>query len=316
MGRALGANAKAVAVFETTPGTVPGSGAAWGKIPFVSHSLGEERGLLPSDLLGQGREMLDPVSDVANNDGDFVVPVDVRNFGKWLKLFMGAPATTGAAGAFTHVFTSGGAALPSMSIEIGAPEVPAFSVHRGVRGNQMRIPMQRSGLLNATLSMIAIGETDPAAATVGAASPTEMAVLRFPQAVGYVKKDGVALGSVVSAGLTFSNDLEKIETIQPDGRIEDSDPGQAMMSGDIVVRFKDTLLLAAASTSPPTPVALEFGWVLGAYSLIFSLPRVFLPRPKRPITGPKGIQATYNWQGSGALGYVLTATLSNDVTSY
>jgi hypothetical protein len=316
MGRALGANAMAVAAFETTPGAVPGAAAAWGKIPFVSHSLGEERGLLASDLLGQGREMLDPVADVANNDGDLVVPVDVRNFGKWLKLFLGAPATTGATGAFTHVFTSGGASLPSMSLEVGAPEVPAYSVHRGVRGNQMRIPLQRSGLLNATLSMIAIGETDPVAETVGPASPTELAVLRFPQAVGYVKKDGVALGSVVSAGLTLSNDLEKIETIQPDGRIEDSDPGQVMMSGDIVVRFKDTLLLAAASTSPPTPIALEFGWVLGAYSLVFSLPRVFLPRPKRPVTGPKGIQATFNWQGSGALGHVLTATLSNDVSTY
>jgi hypothetical protein len=315
MARGLGANAKTIAVFESTVGTVPNAVAAWGTIPFVSHSLGEERNLLASDLLGRGRETDDPTPDVANNDGDIVVPVDVRNFGKWLKLFLGAPTTTGS-GDYTHEFASGISALPSMSIEIGAPEVPAFSVHRGVRGNQMRIAMSRSGLLNATLSLIAIGETDPVNASVGDLTPTEMAVLRFPQATGYVKKDDTQLGSVVGADFTYSNDLEKVETIQPDGRIEDSDPGQAMMSGSVTVRFKDTTLLDAAVTDPPTPIELEFGWTTGDFSLLFNMPRVFLPKPKRPITGPKGIQAVFNWQASGALGNALTATLVNDIASY
>lgn len=316
MGRATGANARAVACFETTPGTVPAAGAAWGKIPFVSHNLGEERPLITSDLLGRGREMDDPVPDVATNDGDIVVPVDVRNFGKWLKLCFGAPTTTGATDAYTHVFTSGAASLPSMSIEIGAPEVPAFSVHRGARLNQLKIAMARSGLLNATCSLICIGETAPTAATVGAASPTEMAVLRFPQAVGSVKLDGALLGSVVSAEFTYSNDLEKVETIQPDGRIEDSDPGQAMMSGTVTVRFANTTLLDKATADPPVPVELEFGWETGDYSLIFNVGRVFLPKPKNPISGPKGIQAAFNFQASGALGHVVTVTLANDIASY
>lgn len=28
----------------------------------------------------------------------------------------------------------------------------------------------------------------------------------------------------------------------------------------------------------------------------------FLPRPKRPITGPNGIQVAFNWQSSGKNG--------------
>lgn len=317
MGRAIGANARVVGVFEAAvPGIVPSSAAAWFKIPLASHSLGEERPLIASDLIGQGRETQDPTPDVATNDGDLVVPVDVRNFGAWLKLFFAAPATSGSAGAYTHVFTSGAAVLPSMAIEVGAPEVPSFSVNRGAKGNQLKIGMSRSGLLNATVSLIAIGETDPVTATVGAVSPVERAVLRFPQATGSIKKDGVLLGSVVAADFTFSNDLEKVETIQPDGRIEDSDAGNVMMSGSLTVRFKDNVLKAAASTSPPTPVALEFGWTTGTYSLIFSIPRVFLPKAKNPITGPKGIQAVFNWQASGAGGHAVTCTLITDVAAY
>jgi len=314
--RARGSNAVVAGSFEATPGVVPANSDAWFAIPLVSHSLGEERPLISSDLLGQGREMQDPVMDVATNDGDVVVPVDVRNFGRWLRLFFGDPAVTGA-GTFTHVFKSGLAVLPSMSIEVGSPEVPAFSVNRGARGNQLRIAQTRSGLLNATCSLICIGETDPVPATVGAAVPAALATTRFPQATGSVKKDGVLLGSVVGADFTFSNQLEKVETIQPDGRIEDSDPGMAMMSGSVTVRFKDLALLSAASSSPPAPVELAFGWTVGEFSLVFVVPRVFLPRPKRPITGPNGIQAQFNWQAAkGAGGNSVVITLVNDVPSY
>jgi hypothetical protein len=315
MARARGANAKAFGAFETTPGTVPAGGSSWFGIPFVSHTLGEERPLIPSDLLGMGREMQDPTPDVATNDGDIVVPVDVRNFGHMLKLFFGAPVTTAVSSLEQHVFTSGAASLPSMSVEIGAPEIPAYTVHRGVRGSQLRISMSRSGLLNATCSLIAIGETAVSGTSAAGGSATaSLPIQRFPQATGYVKKDGSVLGSVVSTDFTFSNGLEKVETIQADGRIEDSDPGMITMSGTTTVRWKDTTLMAAASAG--TPIELDFGWAVSTFGLIFACPRIFLPPAKRPISGPNGIQATYQWQASGATAASVVATLTNDVTSY
>ena len=315
--RARGSNIRVIGSFETgVPGTVPAAADPWFTIPLVSHSLGEERPLIASDLLGQGREMADPTPDVATNDGDMVIPMDVRNIGRWLRLFFGDPATTGS-GPYTHVFKSGAAQLPSLAIEVGSPEVPAFSVHRGVRGNQLRIPMARGGLLNATASLIAIGETTPVAASVGAASPTTLATTRFPNAVGYIKKDGVLLGSVVNSEFTYSNNLEKVETIQPDGRIEDSDPGMAQMSGSVTVKFKDKVLLDAATASPPVPMELAFGWTTGAHSLVFTVGSVFMPLAKRPVTGPNGIQAQFNWQASkAASGNAVVVTLVNDVPSY
>lgn len=87
------------------------------------------------------------------------------------------------------------------------------------------------------------------------------------------------------------------------------------MTGELTMRF-DRLDLYDASVDG-TPIDLEFGWKRGATSsLIFTVPRVFLPRVKRPISGPGGIQATSNWQASGAGGHTLTAVLTNDVASY
>ncbi len=312
MGRAIGSNAKIAGVFETTPGVTPNAG--FFSIPLASHTMGEERPLIASDLLGLGREPQDPIADVATDTGDMVVPVDVRNFGHWLKLAFGAPTeATGSGGEEVHTFASGAASLPSMSIEIGAPEVPAFSVNYGARLNQLKIGLARSGLLNATCSLIAIGETTPVGATVMPA-PAILPVLRFAQATGSIIKDGAALASVVAADLSFSNNLDPVETIKADGRIEDSDPGMVMASGSLTVRFRDTVLMNAASAG--TPCQLSFGWTNGPHSLLFNLPRVFLPPAKRPISGPKGITAQFNWQASGALAASMTAILTNDVVSY
>jgi hypothetical protein len=165
MARSQGARAQLASAFELVYGTAPASGFA--KLPFVSSSLGSEQGLIASDLLGQGRDPSEPIRDVINVDGDIVVPVDLRNFGHWLKLLFGDPTTTGT-GPYTHSFESGGWDLPSMAVEIGMPEVPYFGMCTGVRADSMTFRMQRSGPANATLACVAQGEAKAAVSGAGA----------------------------------------------------------------------------------------------------------------------------------------------------
>lgn len=313
MARARGSNAIMAAAFEATYGTRPSTG--YMKLPFVSSNLGEEQGLIGSDLLGYGREALPPSRDVINNDGDVVVPLDLRNTGQWLKLFMGAPVTATVSGAQEHVFSSGAVSLPSMTIEVGLPEVPSYGKNFGVRGNTFRVQMQRSGLLTATLGLIAQGEVKDA--TSGAGTPTEAAIERFSPFQGAITRAGTALASVTAADFTYSNQLEKVETIRADGRIEDADPGMVMMSGSITTRFANTTLLDQATSG--APVELTFGWVTDATrSLVFRVPAVYLPRAKTPVTGPNGVQATFQWQAAKdtVTGKTVIVTLRNNVTSY
>ncbi|MER2520946.1 MAG: phage tail tube protein [Bdellovibrionales bacterium] len=313
MSRAYGANAQLLGKFETTYGTPPSGNYI--KFPFVSSQLGSEQGLIASDLLGQGRDPSQPIRDVIKVEGDIVVPVDLRNFGHWLKALFGVPVTTGVSAPFTHTFTSGASSLPSLSLEVGMPEVPAFFLNAGVRVNSAQMSFAQSGAASATLNCIAQGETR--ATTSGGGTPTSAAQTRFNQFQGSIKKDGVALANVTGAQVTYTNNLERITTIRADGKIDGVDPTIAALTGTLDTRFADTALIDAATSN--TPVELEFGYVIDTdHSLLFTAHEVYLPKPKLGLSGPAGVQANFNWQAakSATAGCMLTVTLKNDVESY
>ncbi len=312
MARAQGARALMALAFETTYGTPPASGFT--RMPFASTSLGAEQPLLNSELLGYGRDPLAPIKDAVTADGDVVVPLDAEAFGFWLKAAFGDPTTTGT-GPWTHEFQSGSWTLPSMSIETGMPEVPRYAMYSGCVLDQITWQMQRSGLLTATARLVAQGET--VGTTTSAGTPTALELKRFGHFNGSITRNGSALGNVVSAEITYANNLDRIETIRSDGRIEGADPGMAALSGRVEVRFADTALITQAIDG--TPCELVFAWSLGANaSFTFTAHAVYLPRPRIEIPGPQGIQATFDWQAAKAvsLSRMCTAVLVNTVVSY
>ncbi|WP_300115248.1 phage tail tube protein [Sphingobium sp.] len=310
MGFAMGINSVMHVAQETTYGVTPAGGFL--KLPFVSSDLSEERPLLEDDLLGFGREGLDPSYDVATDNGDIVVPVDSGAFSFWMKAMFGAPVTSGT-GPYTHIFESGKSALPSHSIEIGHPDVPAYSVHYGAYANQMRIAMARGGMLNATISMIAQGESQFTTTSV-AGTPSSRFGGRFAQATGVIKRDGVALGNIVSADIAISNGLDPIEVIRNDGRIGGAVPGVVQASIRFTARFDSLDLMNAATNGAPVNLD-EVGWERTTNSVKFSFPRVFMPRVKRSVSGPNGITQDFNCQASGATGHKVTATVVSNIAT-
>jgi len=313
MGRAAGINALMSLAFEATYGTAPTNG--FRRVPFISTTLGAEQGLLPDDMLGYGRDPLPPSRDVVNAGGDVVVPVDLRNFGHWLKLLLGAPTTTTAASVYTHVFTSAKLTLPSASVEISHPEVPSNAMNKGVMANSLAIRMQRSGQAQATIGLISQSEVVSGAS--GAGTPTTLDVTRFSQFQGAVKRAGAELANIVSAEMTFSNNYETIEVLRNGGLIAGGDPGKATFNASLTARFDSLDLYNLAVAGMATD--LEFSYTINASNkLTLTLPAVYLPVPKRPVTGPTGVQATFTVQGARpAPGTaMLTATLINDVASY
>lgn len=312
MARARGQNAIMALAFETTYGTPPATG--YKAVPFVSSQLGAEQGLIESDLLGYGRFPQDPTYDIVTNDGDVVVPLDARSLGNWLRLLLGSATTSGATGAFQHTFSSGQQALPTASIEIGHPDAGKYSTHYGVGANTMQIQMQRSGLASATFGMIAKGETVMAnASSAGVITPITT-LTRFAAASGSISVDGAVVGDVVSANINFSNGLDKNETIRADSEIGGIDPGMPSASMSLVTKFADVTLYNKATSK--TPVAVALTWTLGALALKIEYGRLYLPRAKKPISGPGGIQAEFNGIGSAGGAPLFMATLFNDVASY
>ena len=96
--------------------------------------------------------------------------------------------------------------------------------------------------------------------------------------------------------MTYSNNLEKIETIRDDGLIEGADP-QRRAHRPIDVRFADTTLIDLAAGG--TPVDLEFAYTLSAQAkLVLTAHEVYLPKPKLAVEGPGGVQASFDFRGA------------------
>jgi hypothetical protein len=320
MARAQGARSQLAVAFETTYGTAPGSG--FSRLPFASVTLGSAQPLLQNELLGYGRDPLAPVKDAISVDGDIAVPICARTFGFWLKGAFGQPDSDAIldeadepTGLCTHVFESGSWTLPSLSIEKQLPDVPRFEMFSGCVVNQISWTMQRSGLLTSTVGLIAQGET--AAGTTAAGTLADIGLQRFGHFQGSIARNGTALGNVVSTEITYSNNLDRIEVIRADGKIDGADPSMAMLSGSTVMRFADTTLLTQALNGESCE--LTFAYTLpGGESLTFVAHDVFLPRPRVEVSGPQGVQVTFEWMGARdpGVGRMCTVTLVNDRASY
>lgn len=228
----------------------------------------------------------------------------------------GADLAGGAAtGAYNHVFSSGLASLPSLANEIGLNDVSRYGMNTYVGIDSLEIQLQRSGLLNATLTLIAQAELRAGASAAGV--PTELAVTRFTQFTGKIRRSGINLGSVVSGNFKIMNNLDKVEVIREDGRIDGWDAGEAAYSGQAVVRFEDETLMDLASAG--TPIDLVYGWKISATQVLeYTFHRVFLPKPQVPISGPGGVEATYDWQAAkdATAGCAVTVRLVNDRSVY
>jgi len=215
-------------------------------------------------------------------------------------------------GGYAHVFTSGNDTLPSYSAEVGLPQVPAFFMHTGVIMNSISFDFQRSGAAAATVNVVAQGETRFSGSMGG--TPAELSFGRISQFQGAIKSGGQRVANLTAGSIAYSNNVERIETIRDDGLIDGADPTIAALTGSIDVRFANTTMIDAAAEGEP--VDLEFSYILSpGLSLKITAHEVYLPKPKVSVTGPGGVQASFDFQGArnAIFGRMLTVTLLNDL---
>jgi Phage tail tube protein len=220
-------------------------------------------------------------------------------------------------GGYRHEWLSGKDDIPSHTIEIGHPKLamPVFFRHLGTVIESLQFEMGQEGPANAQVQLVAQGE-EKATATINP-SPERFTLRRFSQGRGFITRGGVPLAGVTGGNLTFSNNLERVRVIRDDGKIEAAEPTFASATGAMTVRFDGATLVAEAANGDP--VSLEYGFTTAdGWSLTFELFRVFLPKPKYAISGPGGVEASFDWRAAydEANGAMMRVRLINDVASY
>ena len=215
-------------------------------------------------------------------------------------------------GGNSHVFASGDDDLPSYTVEVGHKQVPAYFRHGGVVIGSITLEFTRAGPAAATIQCVAQGEERFVTSQGG--TPSKLAFKRISQFQGSISRGGTAVANLTAGSLTYANNLEKIETIRSDGRIDGADPTVASLTGSIEVRFADTTLIDLASNG--TAVDLEFAYrISDDLKLTFEAHEVYLPKPALTVEGPGGVSARFDFQGARneTEGRMLTVTLINDL---
>ncbi len=226
-------------------------------------------------------------------------------------------AATLTGGGYNHAWESGADDIPSYTIEVGHPKLitPVFFRHLGTVMESLNFEMGQEGPANGRLQLVAQGEEN-FSATVDA-SPAAYSLRRFSLGRGFIRRGGEQLAGVTGGSLTFSNNLERVRVIREDGKIEAADPTFASAEGAMTVRFDGATLVAEAADGDP--VALEYGFTFPeGYTLRFELPRVFLPKPKYAVSGPGGVEASFDWRAAfdETEGTMLRTYLLNDIATY
>jgi hypothetical protein len=318
MARERGQNVIVLMGDEGTPGTA--ASGNYRRLPVYSIDLGGGQSLQEDRVLsaGYGREESDPTLDLLDISGKVEVPLDVRNFGYWLKMVFGAPVTTGS-GPYTHTF-SGGGTLPSRSIETQFPNASTtakYALATGVKANALDLSWQQGPqqAVRATLDLVGMGHAY--ASTTAGGTPTTQAYAAYLQATGGISSGAGSTANLMSATLKYSNGLEVVRPVNSGALPIGVDDGAANIAGQIVLRLDDPTLMTNAISR--VPVSLSMGWNYSAnYGLTIALARCFLSRPKIGVRGPGGIDVTFDYRAvtSGTPGDSISAVLKSPLATY
>jgi hypothetical protein len=212
------------------------------------------------------------------------------------------------------------AGLPPFALQQGHPDAadPSYFVTVANKVGSLAFRQQRDGLTRLDIQLMARGEEGPfSASQTGEDDPTALVFRRFAQANGQVTDENdVVVADLTGFQATYSNNTEVIPGLRSDGKNSGIDEGKATLSLTAETRF---------STRDNFDAAKNFdtrGWKFGfrisdQERMTWSTPNTKLPLPRKPISGPGGIQTSFAIRASrGVSSPMLQVELRNDVANY
>jgi hypothetical protein len=301
---------------DSLNGSVEGNFQA---LTFRSESIARQNDLPDDNELGltldNARDATDPGPGLPTASGQISVNADLNQLLFWLSMLLGAPESTGAEAAWTHVFKSGAPALKYADLEFALPG-NQYQYIPGIAANEWTFGVQKADGYR-TFGFSLIGRDRVAEGSSAAGTPVAVpARARVPASKGVVRLNSVIAGQLVGGDLTFSNNFEPVPLADDDALINRMDPGDATLTGQPRLRFARGAAANGALdlfADHATPFGLEVEYALSATSsLLIAVPRCFAPRVTPSAEGPGAIEVTASLRAAqGPAAPLMTVTLKN-----
>lgn len=247
-------------------------------------------------------------------------PLDLAQIGFVLAELLGLPTTTGS-GPYVHTFNSGTIQVPTTTFErkFGAG---AFDGAVGAVCRQLAFPIGSDrGFTRLNADYFARECLEQYASSV-AGTPTAVALAaRVPRSIGSIKREGAALGSILSGDLTISNLLG--EDAYHGGRLVDDVQIEGRTVGlNLTGRFKGSALRDLGKLPVggylPDPQDIELEWALSAnLKLVLTVRNVRFAKVGVGTSGPGRLDVPLRGRAEiDATDPMVTAVLTNSQSSY
>lgn len=299
--------------YGTTPTLSPGDSV---KIPFNENQLGSDENMIDPATVTGYRWEVEPAFGNISVAGPLTIPFDVRYIGYWLKLLLGSPTTVdNLDGTFTHTFEPGNS-MPSMTIETGFTDIGTYHRFTGCKANNFSTTLAVNQELTANIELI--GASESTDTTSFDSSALELIFNRFNAKSIIIKEAGSTVAIVKELELEIDNDIYDDSYTLSSGGFRVSAPEQAFkVSGNMTVLYENDYFYNKAINGEET--SLDITLTQDIHSLNIKINELKFPRtpPERSGMGP--IHLKIPWKAyfqDGASGFPLTATLTNDVSSY
>lgn len=205
----------------------------------------------------------------------------------------------------THTLKAGGA-LPSYAIEKGFPDIAQYFKYLGCLCGKLSFPIPASGMIDLSTDWLGGSET-VGSSSFDSGTPTDNGSRTFDGlgiAAADILEGGVAIATVTNVGnITLDNALDGDTFVVGGGGSRSAiNPGVYKVSGSLTAMFDSVTLYNKAKnlTESSLDITLKRGTGAGTDGNEFL--QVVIPelnfKPSAPaIEGPKGVVATYDFEG-------------------
>jgi Phage tail tube protein len=301
----------------------------WIQTFIRKHSLVMKQPFANDPVLGlprtNNRDVTMPAPGLFSLAGNIEVPLDYNHIGVWLTAAFGAATDTGSADPYTHVFTSGGEALPFLSGEVGiqTPAGEIFMDYNSLLLSKLTFKASRTaGEETATCEFMGQQESENSASQGGTpAAPwaRDMVVA----AIGTFSMNSTPAANILEFNGTYDNKIKAQDYLgNSSGLISGIDlDDESTFSGTIKLRFRDlTFYTQAAKAISASGSSFDgtLSWTRSSSRLVqFDAPAMRIEPAGIPIEGPAGIDVSYTFRcEQSSTAPMLTTTIKNLVATY
>lgn len=285
--------------------------------PFVTIDIGSNENMIESQVILPGnRSETEPALGHVSVEGSIEVPVDVRYFGYWLKLFYGAPTTTPDGDNYVHVFSHGNN-VPSFTLDDGYPDINQYKKFNGLKLDSMSMNIELNN--EVTCSFQVFGREEILGSTPLDSSPNSSLVLdKFHAQDFEVGIDGSAYDNCTDVSIEQGNHLNSgIYTAGSNGFRHSLPATGFSCNGVFHTLFEDRNLYTDALNG--TSKRLTPKITRGDFYIEFDMPEIMFPRSPLQKNGKDVVYEEFKYRAfykKSTAKTPITVTLKNDVASY